>query len=66
MPFSGEATSRTKSGGVNLTSPCPWCHLDGVHLGRIRVTGEAPGELVWTIGRTPIMEVRGREKRLAA
>ncbi|MCZ7679700.1 MAG: hypothetical protein M5U28_13440 [Sandaracinaceae bacterium] len=51
---------------ANLTSPCPWCHLDGVHLGRIRVTGQAPGELVWVIGRTPIMEVRGREKRLAA
>ncbi|MCZ7683669.1 MAG: hypothetical protein M5U28_34825 [Sandaracinaceae bacterium] len=50
----------------NQTSPCPWCHLEGVHLGRLRVTGQAPGDLVWVIGRTPIMEVRGREKRLAA
>ena len=50
----------------NLTSPCPWCHLEGVHGGRLRVKGEAPGDLVWTIGRTPIMEVHGRERRLAA
>jgi hypothetical protein len=51
---------------ANLTSPCPWCHLDGVHGGRLRVKGEAPGDLVWVIGRTPIMEVHGRERRLAA
>ena len=50
----------------NQTSPCPWCHLEGVHGGRLRVSGEAPGKLVWVIGRTPIMEVHGRERRLAA
>jgi hypothetical protein len=36
-----------------------------VHGGRLQVTGEAP-DLVWLIGRTPIMEVRGRERMLLA
>jgi hypothetical protein len=37
------------------------CHRPGIHEGRLRVTGTA-GDLTWTIGRTPIMVVRGREK----
>ena len=39
-------------------------HIDGIHTGRIRVTGRAPDELTWYIGREPILVVRGREKEL--
>ncbi|MBX3245904.1 MAG: hypothetical protein KF901_01840 [Myxococcales bacterium] len=46
----------------NLTSPCEFCHLDGVHGGRLRVQGRAP-ELRWEIGREPILVVEGRELR---
>ncbi|MBX3250281.1 MAG: hypothetical protein KF901_24095, partial [Myxococcales bacterium] len=46
----------------NLTSPCEFCHLEGVHGGRIRVEGHAP-ELRWEIGRDPILVVEGRELR---
>jgi hypothetical protein len=49
----------------NLTSPCgPDDHIDGIHTGRIRVTGKAPDELVWYIGRKPVLLVRGREREL--
>ncbi len=34
----------------NMVSLCSWCHLEGVHRGRIRVEGRA-GELRWQIGR---------------
>jgi len=33
----------------NLTSLCATHHLQGVHKGRIRVTGTAPDQLVWEI-----------------
>jgi len=36
----------------------------GIHTGRIRVTGKAPDGLTWTIGRKPILVVRGRETEL--
>jgi hypothetical protein len=36
----------------------------GIHTGRIRVTGRAPDGLTWTIGRKPVLVVRGREKEL--
>ncbi len=58
---------RSHGGGdepENGTSPCWPCHGDGIHQGRIRVTGKAPDALVWKLGRKPWMEVRGREKRL--
>jgi hypothetical protein len=45
----------------NLTSLCPECHLEGIHAGRLRAEGRA-SELTWTIGRPPILRVRGREK----
>ncbi len=67
-PGSHHLQYRSHGGGDeegNLTSPCDWCHLDGEHGGRLKVSGEAP-ELVWLIGRTPIMEVRGRERRSLA
>jgi len=40
----------------NLTSLCATHHLQGVHKGRIRVTGTAPDHLVWEVVR----ESRGR------
>jgi 5-methylcytosine-specific restriction endonuclease McrA len=48
----------------NLTSPCADDHLFGIHLGTLRVTGEAPYDLTWTIGRNAVMTVRGREREL--
>ena len=47
----------------NLTTLCVWCHLEGVHLGRISVTGEAPN-LTWSIGEHTV--VRRRERQRAA
>ncbi len=65
-PGSHHVRYRSHGGGdepSNLTSPCERCHLDGEHGGRLRITGQAP-DLTWCIGRTPIMEVRGRERRV--
>ena len=45
----------------NLVSLCSVCHLDGVHLGRLKVVGSAP-ELTWVLGRTPVLRVDGRER----
>ncbi len=45
----------------NLVSLCVWCHLEGVHGGRMRVRGRAPG-LDWEIGRRGLVAVRGRER----
>jgi hypothetical protein len=48
------------------TSPCTWCHLFGVHGGRIRARGKA-GNIHWEFGpvSSPCLVVHGRE-RLAA
>ncbi len=65
-PGSHHVVYRSHGGGDeewNQTSPCSFCHLDGEHGGRLRIRGEAP-DLTWIIGRTPIMEVHGRERRL--
>jgi len=47
----------------NLTSPCTWCHLFGVHGGRIRARGHA-GEIHWEFGApsSPCLVVHGRER----
>jgi 5-methylcytosine-specific restriction endonuclease McrA len=45
----------------NLTSLCPWCHLDGVHGGRLTVVGPA-SEPTWRIGRVPHTIVQGRKR----
>ena len=55
---------RSQGGGEersNLVSLCSVCHLDGVHLGRLKVVGSAP-ELTWVLGRTPVLRVDGRER----
>jgi hypothetical protein len=46
----------------NVTGTGNFCHRHGIHEGRLGVTGTA-GNLTWTIGRDPIMVVRGREKK---
>jgi hypothetical protein len=50
----------------NLTSPCVWCHLHGIHGGRIRVLGTA-GHIHWELGprNAPSLIVHGRD-RIAA
>lgn len=42
----------------NVTALCTWCHLEGVHGGRIEVTGKV-GELSWRLGG---LRVEGRDK----
>jgi hypothetical protein len=44
---------RSAGGGneeTNLVSLCAAHHLHGVHLGWIRVRGQAPGALSWELG----------------
>jgi hypothetical protein len=50
----------------NLTSPCSWCHLRGVHGGRIRATGTAR-RVHWELGPkgAPCVVVDGRERMAA-
>jgi hypothetical protein len=49
----------------NLASACTWCHLQGVHGGRIRASGTAPF-IHWEIGApTPCLVVNGRERIVA-
>jgi len=50
----------------NITSPCTWCHLHGVHGGRIRATGTAE-HLRWELGprNAPTLVVQGRERMAA-
>ena len=48
---------------ANTTSVCTWCHLCGVHGGRIRAAGSA-GLIHWELGppRSPCLVVHGRER----
>jgi hypothetical protein len=50
----------------NLTSPCTWCHLHGIHGGRIRALGTAE-HIRWELGprSAPSLIVHGRERRAA-
>ncbi|HEX4338482.1 MAG TPA: HNH endonuclease [Polyangiaceae bacterium] len=49
----------------NLTTLCVWCHLDGVHGGRIAVTAPASA-MTWRLGRPAHTVVNGRRRvRLA-
>jgi hypothetical protein len=47
----------------NLTSPCPFCHLEGEHAGRLKILppGDNP---TWLLGRHPIIKVHRRERTL--
>jgi hypothetical protein len=46
---------------TNVTSACVDCHLEGVHEGRITVTGSAP-ELLWVLGKNGHTVVQGRRR----
>lgn len=55
---------RSRGGGEesdNLASLCVWCHLEGVHGGRI-VARPVNGEVHWQIGRVSVTLVHGRER----
>ena len=55
---------RSRGGGdepENLTSLCVWCHLEGVHGGRIRAEPKSDG-IHWTIGRVAPIRVVDRDK----
>jgi len=47
----------------NITSPCTWCHLFGIHGGRIRAKGTAGG-IRWELGSVehPCLVVDGRQR----
>jgi hypothetical protein len=45
----------------NVASLCVWCHLEGVHGGRIRALPPA-SDVRWTLGERPILVVQGRRK----
>jgi len=48
-------------GDENVTSLCVWCHLDGVHGGRLTITPPASA-MKWHVGRTPHTVVEGRRR----
>ncbi|MEO8178743.1 MAG: hypothetical protein ABI895_07915 [Deltaproteobacteria bacterium] len=57
---------RSAGGGdedENMTSLCAWCHLYGVHGGRIRATRDA-GKIRWELGprEAPCLRVEGRRR----
>lgn len=55
---------RSAGGGdddENVASLCVFCHLQGVHEGRIRALPPA-SNIRWELGTTPIIVVEGREK----
>ena len=47
----------------NMASLCTWCHLFGVHGGRIRAAGSA-GQIRWELGarEAPCVRVVGRRR----
>jgi hypothetical protein len=51
----------------NVASVCVWCHLLGIHGGRIRAKGTAD-RIRWELGGrdAPCLVVEGRERRAAA
>ena len=44
----------------NVTSLCSWCHLHGIHAGRLHAAPPASA-IHWSIGRAPLMAVHDRE-----
>jgi HNH endonuclease len=46
----------------NVASLCVWCHLEGVHGGRIRALPPA-SNVRWILGEEPILVVQGRRKQ---
>ncbi len=59
---------RSRGGGddaENNAAACDFCHRPGVHEGRLKVLPPA-SRMRWRIGRRPLLEVVGREKREVA
>jgi hypothetical protein len=55
---------RSHGGGEqleNLVSLCSWCHLEGIHQGRLKATPPASA-VRWVIGRAGQLVVEGRRK----
>jgi len=55
-------TFRSRGGGdelANIRSLCVCCHLELLHQGRLKAE-HGGGDVVWTFGRQPVMEVEGR------
>jgi hypothetical protein len=57
---------RSRGGGngrENRITLCAWHHLRGIHAGRVRAAGEAPGTVSWEIGvrtgRRPLLRLVG-------
>ena len=59
---SSSARRSTCTPAENLSSLCVWCHLLGVHGGRIRALPPA-SNVRWMLGERPILIVHGRHKR---
>jgi len=53
---------------ANRTTLCAWHHLRGVHSGRVRVSGRAPGGLRFELGlregRAPLVAYRAGEREV--
>ena len=47
----------------NRITVCAWHHLRGIHAGRVRVWGEAPGAITWELGvragQAPLLRLEG-------
>lgn len=57
---------RSRGGGEepgNLAALCVWCHLEGIHAGRLEATPDSNG-LHWRIGRPAILHIVGRDKQV--
>jgi hypothetical protein len=55
---------RSRGGGdedENLASLCVWCHLHGVHEGRIGAEPPA-SHIRWRIGRSGTLRIEGRTR----
>jgi hypothetical protein len=50
---------------ANVASLCTWCHLQGIHGGRLAALPPAD-DIQWTIGRTGHTVVRGRRRHRPA
>ena len=59
---------RSHGGGdqdENLLSACSWCHLEGIHVGRLTASPPA-SDVRWEIGRMGHTVIEGRRKAPAA
>jgi hypothetical protein len=62
LHFRGRGGSDTSD---NVAALCTWCHLEGVHGGRLSAKPPADS-ITWSIGRRPHTVVVGRERRVSS